>query len=266
MSDKARGAALGIAGTVLVAAMGGAVAVSRSVATEQATMVGAVASGEVTVCAKKTTGAMRLPKAGKKCKRTEVTLTWNTTGPQGPAGATGATGPAGSAADVAALQTQVTQLATQVASLQATLAGVTRVDFQGQPTVRFSGVNVQVVDGQDETTGGTVNGRGNLIVGWNENSNDARTGSHNLVIGPYHSYASYGGLVAGYDNFLSSDPYASVTGGMANHASGIASSVAGGVGNSATGDYDTVLGGDQVSCSYVSNAGVCGEGALNPND
>ena len=49
-------------------------------------------------------------------------------------------------------------------------------------TVRFTGVNVQIVNGLDDTE--TINGAGNLIVGYNEPPNDAdRTGSHNLVGG-----------------------------------------------------------------------------------
>lgn len=96
MPDKSRGVVLGIAGTVLVAAVGG-VAVSQSVATEQAAIAAAAAAGEVTACAKKTTGALRLLKPGKKCKRTETKLVWSVTGPQGPQGAPGPAGPAGAA-------------------------------------------------------------------------------------------------------------------------------------------------------------------------
>jgi hypothetical protein len=39
----------------------------------------------------------------------------------------------------------------------------------GQPTLRFTGVNVQVVSGSG-TTSGTVNGLGNLIIGYNGNT------------------------------------------------------------------------------------------------
>jgi hypothetical protein len=49
----------------------------------------------VTACAKKTTGALRLLKPGKKCKRTETKLVWSVTGPQGPQGAQGPAGTAG---------------------------------------------------------------------------------------------------------------------------------------------------------------------------
>ena len=109
-------------------------------------------------------------KPGKTCKKSEILLLWNVTGPagatgatghaggcggygaEGAAGATGPQGPAGPTANVTALQDQVEALqgelaavTDQVADLQARLTGVSRVDFQGRPTIRFSGVNVQVV-------------------------------------------------------------------------------------------------------------------------
>jgi hypothetical protein len=94
MSDKSRGFALGVAGTLLVAT-GAGVVVSQSVASENAALAAAASSGEITACAQKSNGKMRLLKPGKKCKRTETKVTWNVTGPQGPAGPAGPTGPVG---------------------------------------------------------------------------------------------------------------------------------------------------------------------------
>ena len=54
----------------------------------------------------------------------------------------------------------------------------------------MTGANVQIVDGTGDT-GGTPNGLGNLIVGYNASSGDTRTGSHNLVVGDLHTYTSY---------------------------------------------------------------------------
>lgn len=57
------------------------------------------------------------------------------------------------------------------------------------------------------STEGTVNGRGNLIVGYNERlvgDTNIRTGSHNLVVGAFNNYSSYGGQVIGYNNTISS--------------------------------------------------------------
>ena len=66
-------------------------------------------------------------------------------------------------------------------------------------TIRFSGVNVQVVNGTG-TTDGPGNGLGNLVVGYQElredDENDEtddrnlRSGSHNLVVGKANNYSS----------------------------------------------------------------------------
>jgi hypothetical protein len=118
-------------------------------------------------------------------------------------------------------------------------------------TLRFSGINVQVVSGSGATSG-TVNGKGNLIVGYNElglctgsfidptpcNTNAdcpaggtcttvPKSGSNNLIIGAANSYSSYGGLIAGRQNAISG-PFSSVTGGYNNAASGELASVSGG--------------------------------------
>ena len=126
---------------------------------------------------------------------------------------------------LADLNARAAGLESQVAALNAKLASVSVVTVDGQPTVRFSGVNVQVVDGSGDTDG-PVNGRGNVIVGYNANCQaDTRTGSHNLIVGDAHSYSSYGGLVAGFNNTVSGI-WSSVTAGRNNTASGVFSSVA----------------------------------------
>jgi hypothetical protein len=112
----------------------------------------------------------------------------------------------------------------------------------------FSGMNVQVVSGSGSTDG-TVNGVGNLIVGYNEDGAAAtRTGSHNLVVGIDHEYTSFGGLVAGAVNTISA-AFASVSGGTRNTASGLASSVSGGDENTASANYSNVSGGDENTAS-----------------
>lgn len=133
-------------------------------------------------------------------------------------------------------------------------------------TLQFSGINVQVVSGSGATNG-PVNGKGNLIVGYNEAgiceqpdqrpcNNDAdcnsgvtcnlfgstKTGSHNLVVGAGNGYTSAGGLVAGAGNNISAD-FASVSGGRFNTASGAYSSVSGGSSNSAPAHDASVSGG-----------------------
>ena len=103
-------------------------------------------------------------------------------------------------------------------------------------TVRFTGCNVQVVNGMEDTE--TINGAGNLIVGYNEPNTSAfeevdRTGSHNIVVGQQHNYSVYGGLVAGFYNTVGA-PHASVTGGAFNTATMNRSVVAGGERNKAS--------------------------------
>jgi len=115
------------------------------------------------------------------------------------------------------LQTQVKELTERVQELEAKLACMNK---DGDNVV-FEKCNVYIRSGSGETDG-TVNGLGNLIIGYNETSSEniKRTGSHNLVIGPEHAYASFGGLVAGRENTLSA-PYASIAGGRLNTASGL---------------------------------------------
>jgi hypothetical protein len=77
-----------------------------------------------------------------------------------------------------------------------------------------------------------------------------RDGSHNLVVGPDHSYSSYGGLVAGIANAING-PDASVSGGNFNTASGLYASVSGGHGNTASGEEASVSGGDLNTASDI---------------
>jgi hypothetical protein len=200
-------------------------------------------------------------------------------------------------APVAQLEATVESLPSSVEDLQATVAAqaeelaalaesepmklspflaVTTDELENLPLIRFSGVNLQIVNGEgpidfmlpEEEPGSylypTSNGTGNLVIGYNEPAEAInmgptdRTGSHNLVVGPLHSYAAYGGLVAGFNNKAMA-PYSSVCGGWENEAlnylgsvsgghfgraTGLASSVSGGDSNQASGDYSSVNGGD----------------------
>jgi hypothetical protein len=124
-------------------------------------------------------------------------------------------------------------------------------------TLRITGINVQVVNGEGTTN--TTNGLGNLIVGYNELGNpngDERTGSHNLVTGQANSFSSYGGLVAGQSNTVSG-PWSSVSGGWKNTASGYSSTVSGGLFNTASGNRSSVSGGfdNTASGQYSSVSG-----------
>jgi hypothetical protein len=152
-------------------------------------------------------------------------------------------------------------------------------------TVRFSGVNVQIVNGLGFTNGNAetqmlleidgnpvpviANGLGNLIIGYQEHRApffadgrevslppDERTGSHNLVIGNWQNYTSVGGLVAGFGNAVAGI-YAAVSGGAFGQASGLVSAVAGGSANHASGTASVVSGGNGNEARGIS-AGVSG--------
>lgn len=117
--------------------------------------------------------------------------------------------------------------------------------FGGQlKTIRVTGVNVQVVNGLGVTD--SVNGLGNVIVGYQELGNeiepDDRTGSHYVAVGRRNNYKRFGGIVVGESNVSGGD-YAGVHGGRRNRADASWSSVAGGGYNAATSDQATVCGG-----------------------
>lgn len=151
----------------------------------------------------------------------------------------------GSVSCDASLQAQIDTLKSQVAALQTLLASVSIVD--SGKTVRFTGVNVQVVSGGGSTAA-TINGKGNLIVGYNAGTaGQLRTGSHNLIVGDEHEFVSYGGLVAGTHNTVNG-PGASVTAGF-NNIAGQGAAVSGGVNNKATGLYASVSGGESGTAS-----------------
>jgi hypothetical protein len=126
----------------------------------------------------------------------------------------------------------------------------------GKSTIKFSGVNVQIVNGEGKTA--TVNGEGNLVIGYNEGpeatektETTEKTGSHNLILGNYQTYTSYGGILSGSDNTISG-PFASITGGYKNtvSVSGDYSSVSGGYKNTASSNDSSVTGGFDNTASY----------------
>src|SRR5262249_20239342 len=105
----------------------------------------------------------------------------------------------------------------------------------GPNQVVITGAKLRDVHWFGETE--TTNGLGNLIVGYNESrvfpgGRDDRTGSHNVVVGGFNNFSSFGGLVVGVLNEISGE-FASVSGGNFNTASGPFASVSGGNFNTA---------------------------------
>jgi hypothetical protein len=148
---------------------------------------------------------------------------------------------------ISALQRRLSQDDSAISGLQALLRGVAHSrdgstliiaghggdSRSALKTVVFKGVNVQVVNGTGIET--TLNGLGNLIIGYADNTGGAaRTGSHNLITGDNGGWSSYGGLLAGDFNQIHG-PFDAIPGGRSSTASGFDSTVAGGAGNLATG-------------------------------
>jgi hypothetical protein len=159
------------------------------------------------------------------------------------------------------LKEQVDTLKKSVAALTSLLRGVTR---EGR-TLLFTGLNLQIVN-NTKSTDGAPNGLGNLILGYNAPRTSGvvttaadRAGSHALVIGDQHHWSSYGHIIAGFRNTVSS-PSASVTGGRDNTAQGAWASVSGGRENRAAGDASSVSGGrDNRAVGGVSSVSGGGQ-------
>lgn len=156
--------------------------------------------------------------------------------------------------------------------------GETKLPIQflsSNTVVQVTGANLQVVSGAGSTSG-TVNGLGNVIVGYNENpSGHSRAGSHNVVVGSEHGYASFSGIVSGSSNQvtneaaaaiggqnnIASGEYGVVSGGQGNVASGEWAAVSGGAGNGASGQWTSISGGLQNSA--IGNYSWIGTGTQN---
>jgi hypothetical protein len=154
---------------------------------------------------------------------------------------------------------ELSALESRIEELEGLLQDVSRLidPNTGFDTIRFEGVNVQIVSGSG-TTEGETSGTGNLIIGYNELREDLgepvdcsdrwycdyRGGSHMLVIGSQNNYTSdsYGGMVVGSWNETSA-LFAVVSGGANNIASGENASVSGGNANTASGEVASVNGG-----------------------
>jgi trimeric autotransporter adhesin len=195
-------------------------------------------------------GALRLVSSPSSCKKNEKSLALATEA----ALAARDTRITSLEGRVTALETANTSLQGKVGSLEALLAGVTR---DGR-TLKFTGMNLQIVNGQDSTA--TTNSLGNLIIGYNAQptTSATRSGSHYLVVGDQHEWTSYGGILVGYRNTASA-PWASVSGGAGNAASGNWASVSGGAGNTASGGGASVSGGQANTASGYA-ASVSGGG------
>ena len=152
------------------------------------------------------------------------------------------------------MQDEVEALLARIEELESELAGnplpgclVTEAGTGDIDDVVFEGCNVHVRNGEDDTD--TVNGVGNLIVGYNEDPDDSlfnddyngeRTGSHTLVVGASHSWTGSSGIVSGYSNVLWADDGA-IIGGQGNRVDGVGSVAVASTNSWVKGDYSAVL-------------------------
>ncbi|QPJ61970.1 MAG: hypothetical protein G3M70_08820 [Candidatus Nitronauta litoralis] len=174
------------------------------------------------------------------------------------------------ALDVATLQADMGEL-------QSRLNGVSRTG----DTLLLTDMNLQVVSGSGATDA-PVNGKGNVIIGYNEDifayeggglpASD-KTGSHNLIVGKGLNYTSFGSIAAGLNNIAGADytaatggnrnkataNFATVTGGVLNTASGDSSSVSGGLGNTASGSSSSITGGENNTATDLISSVNGGE-------
>lgn len=182
--------------------------------------------------------------------------------------------------DIAALDTRAQNNQNAIGSIESKTASMSVVGTD----VFFTGVNLHVRNGTG-TTSGTVNGTGNLVVGYNEarSTGSEKTGSHNIVFGREANYTSYGGLVGGYQNNITSSHAAVLTGqggtasgsyaaivsgingtasntttvvvtGYENIASGFRAGVLSGWQNEASGSYSAILGGEGNTSSGTQSS------------
>lgn len=176
------------------------------------------------------------------------------------------------------LRSQVQTLKTEVGVLQAEVeAKQDAMDCLSQvgSDLYVDACNFHVRNGTGSSNAdSTPNGLGNLIVGYNEEyvggynidfpdgyeDGSEKTGSHNVIVGPYHTYTNYNGLVTGKSNAITGEN-TTVTGGWANIASGSGSSVSGGAGNTASGSYSTVSGGSANEASALGATVSGGHGS-----
>ncbi len=236
----------GVAGTALVAAF--------------LAMTFTAAASTVRVCVPKRQASAIVTPSHGRCRRGYTLAGLGAEGKAGKAGAEGKAGtegkpgPEGRAGTTGFTGSELATLKALLPHIRFTQAGV-----GGKPTVQFTGVNVQVVNGEGKTA--TANGEGNLIIGYDENeAKHEQGGSHDLVLGEEQTFTSFGGIVAGWGSTVTGS-FASVTGGEDNRATGTRSSVSGGSADTASGAWASVSGG-YANAATASQSSVSG-GAAN---
>ncbi len=148
----------------------------------------AVAQGGLKLCVPAKEGKpLVTPKAGA-CRTGYALTELGAEGKEGKPGKEGPRGPEGPKGGLTNLTGEVKQALKGLLSHMVVIPS----GIGGKPTIRFTGVNVQIVSGTGSTQ--EVNGAGNLVLGYDESSG-AQTGSHNLIMGSADEYSAFGSLI-----------------------------------------------------------------------
>ncbi len=144
-------------------------------------------------------------------------------------------------ADVAAVVSTQGVQDGRLSALESKTASMSATTIDGRAAVVFDSVNLHLRSGSGSTAG-TVNGLGNLVVGYDEarTSGSDKSGSHNIVFGRQANYTSFGGIVGGLTNSITGS-YASVLTGSSNEATSTYSVVVTGSSNDSTGTNSVVV-------------------------
>ena len=159
------------------------------------------------------------------------------------------------------MQTQITSLQAQVASLEAAaipgLVDYVSVDDLSH-TVLISGANFQVVNGSESQL--SENALGNIVVGYNPVDSveqiDLRTGSHNLILGSGQTYLGSCNIIGGNGNQTNGD--FGIVSGLTNEYSGYGGGMIGGSQNVSSLSYGATLGGKKNTLNSDGGAIVGG--------
>jgi hypothetical protein len=156
----------------------------------------ASAAGGIKLCIPtKANTSIKTPKAtGAPCGTSFTLAELGAEGKQGPEGKEGLEGKQGPEGKNEFGAEEVALLKAVLPYLRFSASGI-----GGKPTIQFSGVNVQLIDG----IGGTEseNGTGNLVIGYDEGVTAAgQSGSHDLITGNRQVFTGYGDLMGGQVN------------------------------------------------------------------
>ncbi|MES9969073.1 MAG: hypothetical protein ABW092_03510 [Candidatus Thiodiazotropha sp.] len=148
-------------------------------------------------------------------------------------------------------------------------------------TARLTGLNLQIVNGEDRTH--SANCKGNLILGYNEPNGDLgvdRSGSHNLVIGIRHNYTSFCGIINGDSNVVNGEygailngsecyiqaGHVTMCGGFDHKGNGSRSTMLSGFDNGGTGDRAVFIEGTNNRAEHSQTIFIGGGGETSSHD